>query len=86
LLDSTRLNRFFVELQGELWLCLALITHRPDEPDPLVEEHGELCELMVNGEQDACRHQLERHLTESEESLKSIARSMADPDTTRREQ
>lgn len=86
LLDSDRLNRFFVELQGELWLCLALITRRPEEPDPLVDEHSELCELMANGEQDACRHRLERHLTESEENLKSIARSLADPDTTRREQ
>lgn len=83
LLESTRLNRFFEQLQGELWLCLALITRRPEEPDPLIEEHGELCELMANGEQDACRLRLERHLANSEENLKSIARSIADTNTRR---
>jgi DNA-binding GntR family transcriptional regulator len=78
LLESPRLNRFFDELQGELWLCLALITRRPEEPDPLIEEHTELYELMVSGEQGRCRQQLEQHLADSEANLKSIARSIAD--------
>ncbi|OJU82848.1 MAG: hypothetical protein BGO11_15285 [Solirubrobacterales bacterium 70-9] len=80
LLESPRLNRFFEELQGELWLCLALITRRPEKPDPLIDEHTELYELMVNGEQVACRRQLEQHLAESEENLKSIARNMSKAD------
>jgi DNA-binding GntR family transcriptional regulator len=84
LLESPRLNRFFEELQGELWLCLAL--GRADEPDPLLGEHAELCELMENGEQDRCRAKLQRHLAISEENLKSIARSMADNTKARRDQ
>ncbi len=87
LLESPRLNRFFDELQGELWLCLALITRRPEKPDPLIEEHTELYELMASGQQDRCRRQLEQHLADSEENLKSIARSMAENgNKVRREQ
>jgi DNA-binding GntR family transcriptional regulator len=80
LLESPRLNRFFEELQGELWLCLALITRRPEKPDPLIDEHTELYELMLEGDQEACRRQLEQHLADSEENLKSIARNMSKAD------
>ncbi|MBS1845627.1 MAG: GntR family transcriptional regulator [Actinobacteria bacterium] len=80
LLESPRLNRFFEELQGELWLCLALITRLPEKPDPLIDEHTELYELMTGGEQVRCRRQLEQHLAESEENLKSIARNMSNAD------
>lgn len=78
LLESPRLNRFFDELQGELWLCLALITRRPEKPDPLIEEHVELYKLMAGGEQERCRRQLKQHLADSEENLKSIARGIAE--------
>jgi DNA-binding GntR family transcriptional regulator len=79
LLDSTRLNRFYSELQSELWLCLALVTSRPREFDPLLGEHEELYELMAAGDRERCEQRLEKHLAVSEENLKSIARSIAQP-------
>lgn len=78
LLGSSRLNRFYGELQGELRLCLALINQQDEEPDPLVAEHRQILELLESGDRKRCGAALRSHLVDSEKVLKSIAARMAD--------
>jgi DNA-binding GntR family transcriptional regulator len=74
-LGSRRLSAFFETIQAELRLCLAIADRADDDPDDLVAEHRELCDLLIGGERERCKELLCARLDDSELRLRRIARS-----------
>lgn len=74
-LGSARLDRFFETIQAELRLCLSILDRADDDPDELVAEHRELCDLLLDGERARCRALLSARLNDAEQRLRTIART-----------
>ncbi|HTT94060.1 MAG TPA: GntR family transcriptional regulator [Solirubrobacterales bacterium] len=79
LLGSSRLNRFFEGMQGELWLCLAMVARSESESKALAAEHVQLCEMLENGEPaQRSRERLLEHLGPCQSELTDIARELGE--------
>ncbi|MBS1888657.1 MAG: GntR family transcriptional regulator [Actinobacteria bacterium] len=79
LLGSSRLNRFFEGMQGELWLCLAMVARSESESQAMAAKHLELCEALEHGSSPtAARGQILDHLVPCEVELSEIARDLGE--------
>jgi DNA-binding GntR family transcriptional regulator len=74
-LGSRRIDSFFETIQAELRLCLSILDRKEDDPDELVAEHRELCDLLLAGERERCSEVLCERLEDSELRLRRIAAS-----------
>jgi DNA-binding GntR family transcriptional regulator len=79
LLGSARLNRFFEGMQGELWLCLAMVARSDAESKAIAAEHIEICEMLEDGASaETSRERLLQHLGPCQSELSGIARELGE--------
>lgn len=75
LLGSKRLEGLFDLIQGELHLCLVILSavdREYDDPDPLVAEHRGIYDAIVAGRRDEAARRMEEHLRVNETRLLEI--------------
>lgn len=84
LLGSKRLEGLFDHIQGELHLCLAILSvvdREYDEPEPLVAEHRAVYDCIVAGRREQAAQLMERHLLDNEQRLREILLSSRNTET-----
>jgi DNA-binding GntR family transcriptional regulator len=84
LLGSKRLEGLFDHIQGELHLCLGILSvvdREYDEPEPLVAEHRAMYDCIVAGRREQAAQLMERHLLENEHRLREILLSSRNNET-----
>jgi DNA-binding GntR family transcriptional regulator len=76
-LDSDRLARVFHTIETQLRLAFSIVAFADreyEQPEPLVEEHRQLQELITGGDVDRAKRALHEHLTKYETRLISVLR------------
>jgi DNA-binding GntR family transcriptional regulator len=75
LLGSKRLEGLFDHIQGELQLCLGILSavdREYDDPEPLVAEHRAIYDHIAEGRRREAAELMERHLQNNERRLHEI--------------
>lgn len=83
LLGSKRLEGLFDLIQGELHLCLVILSavdREYDDPGPLVAEHRAIYDAIVTGRRPEAARLLEQHLRVNEARLLEILSSSRNTD------
>jgi DNA-binding GntR family transcriptional regulator len=80
-LESDRLERLFHTIETQLRLAFSIVAFADreyEQPEPLVEEHRRLQELITGGDVDRAKRALHEHLAKYETRLISVLREHED--------
>jgi DNA-binding GntR family transcriptional regulator len=80
-LESDRLERLFHTIETQLRLAFSIVAFADreyEQPEPLVEEHRQLQELITGGDVDRAKRALHEHLAKYETRLVSVLREHED--------